>query len=199
MMVWQDFFVRNILITHNTPGSSQQQYGGYVQARSEEAPDPFRGAHSSLAQCIVEVHERARVLFPLRKPCQCSGSVPKECPPSHFWMPPPQVSPQQEPVLPPEAPSVRTDMLHVHPPSAYGSQVSYHRSYDPHHELPVNGPPRPLVGLYSNRVLPLDGPALPPPSMLSTLSQDSKMAVVGSLNFEFGTFNVEQAQLLAFF
>ena len=183
-----------ILRHTNDDGSSPQHYSGYVQPRSEEAPDPFRGSHSSLMQCIVEVHERARVLFPLRKPCQCSANVPKECPPSHFWAPPPQVSPQQEPVLPPEAPSVRTDVMHV-PPSAYGSQVSYHRPYDSNHELPVNGQSRPLAGLYSNRVLPVDGPALPPPSMHSTLSPDSKMAVVGSLNFEFGAFNAEQAQI----
>lgn len=60
--------------------------------------DPFQHTHKSLAQCILEVHERARTLFPHRKPCSCSTRGPV-CPPSHFWAPPPIMN-VSEPVLP---------------------------------------------------------------------------------------------------
>ncbi|KAK2460473.1 hypothetical protein APHAL10511_007520 [Amanita phalloides] len=61
--------------------------------------DSFMYAHQSLAQCIVEVHQRAKVMFPMRKPCQCSATTAKSCPPSHSWSPPPKV-PYASPVLP---------------------------------------------------------------------------------------------------
>lgn len=35
--------------------------------------DPFMYTHRSLAQCIVEVHARARALYPNRKPCSCAS------------------------------------------------------------------------------------------------------------------------------
>jgi len=65
----------------------------------QEANDSFAYTHRSLAQCIVEVHQRAKALYPQRKPCKCSGSVTPSCPPSHFWAPPPNI-PQTAPVLP---------------------------------------------------------------------------------------------------
>ncbi|KAG7088270.1 hypothetical protein E1B28_012284 [Marasmius oreades] len=61
--------------------------------------DPFQHAHRNLKQCIAEVHERAKVMFPMRKPCQCSVPPPSACPPSHSWAPPPQLD-QSSPVLP---------------------------------------------------------------------------------------------------
>lgn len=61
--------------------------------------DPFMYTHHSLAQCIVEVHQRAKTLYPQRKPCSCSTSVSPPCPPSHFWAPPPNIT-QMTPVLP---------------------------------------------------------------------------------------------------
>ncbi|TFK69543.1 hypothetical protein BDN72DRAFT_840268 [Pluteus cervinus] len=62
-------------------------------------PDSFSYSHRSLSQCIVEVHQRARALFPMRKPCQCTNSVAVSCPPSHSWSPPPAVG-TIGPVLP---------------------------------------------------------------------------------------------------
>ncbi|KAF9453099.1 hypothetical protein P691DRAFT_801957 [Macrolepiota fuliginosa MF-IS2] len=37
--------------------------------------DPFLYTHQSLAQCIAEVHQIARTMFPLRKPCSCSSKA----------------------------------------------------------------------------------------------------------------------------
>ncbi|KAL0069882.1 hypothetical protein AAF712_003152 [Marasmius tenuissimus] len=60
--------------------------------------DSFQQAHRNLKQCIAESHERAKIMFPMRKPCQCS--VPTTpCPPSHSWEPPPPID-QSSPVLP---------------------------------------------------------------------------------------------------
>lgn len=88
--------------------SSDSSYdSGYSSAASNSshastpAPsnDSFNYTHRSLAQCIVEVHQRARFLFPMRKPCNCSQAVAVSCPPSHSWSPPPNIS-QASPVLP---------------------------------------------------------------------------------------------------
>ena len=61
--------------------------------------DSFAFTHRSLLQCIVEVHQRAKALYPQRKACKCSITVTAPCPPSHFWAPPPNI-PQTAPVLP---------------------------------------------------------------------------------------------------
>lgn len=61
--------------------------------------DSFQNAHRSLSQCISEVHDRAKLILPLRKPCQCSARAASACPPSHSWAPPPKLSPTV-PVLP---------------------------------------------------------------------------------------------------
>jgi hypothetical protein len=65
----------------------------------QEISDPFAYTHQGLAQCIVEVHQRAKALYPQRKPCRCSERVSPPCPPSHFWAPPPNI-PKTSPVLP---------------------------------------------------------------------------------------------------
>ncbi|KAG6916037.1 hypothetical protein DXG01_008760 [Tephrocybe rancida] len=70
----------------------------YVSPSPPPSADPFARTHRSLAQCIVEVHERARQMFPQRKPCSCTARA-ASCPPSHFWAPPPNI-PQTSPVLP---------------------------------------------------------------------------------------------------
>ena len=75
---------------------SHYQQASYQQ--QQPRVDSFASAHKSLAQCIVEVHERAKVMFPMRKPCQCSAAA-NPCPPSHSWSPPPKVS-FTSPVLP---------------------------------------------------------------------------------------------------
>ncbi|GLB45485.1 putative fungal specific transcription factor [Lyophyllum shimeji] len=72
----------------------------YVSPSPPPTADSFSRAHRSLAQCIVEVHERAKALYPHRKPCSCSVKAPTNCPPSHFWAPPPAPIPQASPVLP---------------------------------------------------------------------------------------------------
>jgi hypothetical protein len=62
--------------------------------------NPFEDCHRSLTQCIVECHDRAKYLFPQRKPCQCNvKSTSTICPPSHSWAPPPNLE-VSTPVLP---------------------------------------------------------------------------------------------------
>ncbi|KAG6810784.1 hypothetical protein H0H92_010351 [Tricholoma furcatifolium] len=79
-------------------GLSPMMASTYVSPSPPPSADPFARTHRSLAQCIVEVHERARQMFPQRKPCSCTQRA-AACPPSHFWAPPPNV-PQASPVLP---------------------------------------------------------------------------------------------------
>ncbi|XP_006462394.1 hypothetical protein AGABI2DRAFT_223664 [Agaricus bisporus var. bisporus H97] len=45
------------------------------ERRSPSVPpeDAFLYTHQSLSQCIAEVHQIARTMFPLRKPCNCSN------------------------------------------------------------------------------------------------------------------------------
>ncbi|RDB15331.1 putative transcriptional regulatory protein C1F7.11c [Hypsizygus marmoreus] len=80
------------------PGQQQQQT--YVSPSPPPASDPFARTHRSLSQCIVEVHQRAKAQFPNRKPCSCSKTTKTNCPPSHFWSPPPNIPQQTSPVLP---------------------------------------------------------------------------------------------------
>ncbi|KAJ3917468.1 fungal-specific transcription factor domain-containing protein [Lentinula edodes] len=61
--------------------------------------DSFQHAHPLLTQCIAEAHERAKIMFPMRKPCQCSVGNPTTCPPSHSWTPPPHID-LSRPILP---------------------------------------------------------------------------------------------------
>ncbi|KAJ7600808.1 fungal-specific transcription factor domain-containing protein [Mycena floridula] len=71
-----------------------------LQPLASSHGDPFSQCHKSLGQCIAEVHERAKVLLPLRRPCSCSDKNRNQpCPPSHSWAPPPPIS-QGSPVLP---------------------------------------------------------------------------------------------------
>lgn len=122
------------------------------QQNQQPSPDSFANAHRSLSQCIAEVHQRAMILFPSRKPCQCAqrtqASRATPCPPSHSWSPPPKLSPSQEmsPVLP--------DLYD-------GSML--------HGVLPGNGP-----GITAINV---------------GLNPASRMAVVESINFDFGALN----------
>ncbi len=66
-----------------------------------DTTDTFASCHHSLPQCIAEAHERAKLLFPTRKPCTCSSRAlaADPCPPSHSWAPPPQIN-TNKPVLP---------------------------------------------------------------------------------------------------
>ena len=178
--------------------------------RSYDQPrDPFAPAHSSLAQCIAEVHERAKIHFPLRKPCQCSASV-ANCPPSHSWAPPP-VLPNHHPVLPPEAPVLHSSngtYRHSHSNGEYdhrhgGGYSPGRRDPDSpsNHHNSSSMPSTWGQGLYGRNVLPNDSPALPlPPPISSTLSPASKMAVVDTLNFDLGAINSSSEQnWMAFF
>ncbi|TFK23392.1 hypothetical protein FA15DRAFT_670505 [Coprinopsis marcescibilis] len=190
--------IPTMILRHTNDDGPNKPSGTNGHAQKSDAPDPFANTHPSLAQCIVECHERAKILFPSRKACTCSGPVEKACPPSHSWMPPPQLSPHQKasPVLPPEAPSVRNAYYNGSntqpspPPYHHGGSMPYDR----------NGVSGNSSGLYSNRVLPIGGPALPVPPPISTLSPASKMAVVDTLNFELGALNVNtEHNWMAFF
>ncbi|KAL0961372.1 hypothetical protein HGRIS_006328 [Hohenbuehelia grisea] len=141
------------------PGSPQQQYQQHhsqqPQQQQEPEVDSFAHAHRSLSQCIAEVHQRAMILFPTRKPCQCSAKLATRdtpCPPSHSWSPPPKLSAAQamSPVL----------------PDLYSS------------------------GTWMYGVLPGDGPGVPGASVgLNAISPSSRMAMVDTLNFDFGALN----------
>ncbi|KAF9071213.1 hypothetical protein BDP27DRAFT_1219369 [Rhodocollybia butyracea] len=61
--------------------------------------DSFKNAHTVLTHCIAEAHERAKIMFPMRKPCKCSSPNPSDCPPSHSWSPPPPMN-YSRPILP---------------------------------------------------------------------------------------------------
>jgi len=187
--------------------NQQSQQGQEPQAQS----DSFALAHRSLAQCIAEVHERAKALFPLRKPCQCSAAVAKNCPPSHSWSPPPSIPSHSSPVLPEVPPALSFNRMSPAPGSfnkmtndirSTGMMSSSH-AYSPiqsHLSHGLYGMQQGTYGdgIYSNTVLPLDGPAIPSPPL--TLSPSSKMAVVDTLNFELGALNSSSDQnWMAFF
>ncbi|KAF9523895.1 fungal-specific transcription factor domain-containing protein [Crepidotus variabilis] len=177
----------------------------YMQSQQLSPPpqqsDTFAQAHQSLAQCIAEVHQRAKALFPLRKPCQCSSSVKKSCPPSHDWSPPPAISNQSAPVLPEVPPP-----LHFMPPAEAGyvglpthAAANHDYSRQPIRSSQTHYGTMSLYGegLYTNTVLPVNGHAIPSPN---TLSPTSKMAVVDTINFELGALNSNNDQnWMAFF
>jgi len=185
-------------VKHN--GQQNQYYDGQQpQTQAQTQSDSFMRSHRSLAQCIGEVHQRAQALFPLRKPCQCSSKVAQSCPPSHSWSPPPNIPSQSSPVLPPSTmPFSRMPPS----PSAFSGGIGIGdtngtpRTYSP----VTNGHQWQGIynmgeGIYSNTVLPLDGPPIPPP-----LSPSSKMAVVDTINFELGALNSNTDQnWMAFF
>jgi hypothetical protein len=54
----------------------------YAQAFMKTKPerDAFDDAHPALAQCIHEVHQRALILVPMRKPCMCAAHRPAPSP-----------------------------------------------------------------------------------------------------------------------
>jgi hypothetical protein len=63
-------------VTHfNQPGGICQASSS--QGRTLPVPDPFARAHRSLAQCIHDVHERAKAAFPnpSRNHCRCHSST----------------------------------------------------------------------------------------------------------------------------
>jgi hypothetical protein len=82
-----------------TSGRSGAASFTQLENQHQGTQDPFAYTHHSLAQCIAEVHQRAKTLYPKRKPCKCSVTVDPPCPPSHFWAPPPNI-PHTSPVLP---------------------------------------------------------------------------------------------------
>ncbi|KDQ25531.1 hypothetical protein PLEOSDRAFT_1097493 [Pleurotus ostreatus PC15] len=140
------------LALRHTLSDDPVQEATMQQQNQQPSPDSFTNAHRSLSQCIAEVHQRAMILFPSRKPCQCAQRTQARratpCPPSHSWSPPPKLSPSQEmsPVLP--------DLYD-------GSML--------HGVLPGNGP-----GITAINV---------------GLNPASRMAVVESINFDFGALN----------
>ncbi|THV03887.1 hypothetical protein K435DRAFT_650368 [Dendrothele bispora CBS 962.96] len=90
----------------------------YVPPPSSPVPsDPFLYTHSDLRRCISEAHDRAKVMLPMRNPCQCSVQAQQAsaCPPSHSWAPPPPLE-TTTPVLPPLHPDT-ANPLGFTPPS----------------------------------------------------------------------------------
>ena len=182
-----------IILRHITDEAQDfPEDGQPSRATSESSDDPFASAHPSLAQCIAEVHQRAKALFPLRKPCQCSPTLEKACPPSHSWSAPPDVS-QLPPVLPPEVP-----LSGLKKTSSATGGFGHGNVYQPGMLDDSSATSRPVFGegLYNNgTVLPGDGPPL---SM--TLPLSSKLAVVDTINFELGALSASSDQpWMAFF
>lgn len=110
-----------IVLRHITDDGSTEVEDFERRSPSQPADDPFMHTHQSLAQCIAEVHQIAKTLFPLRKPCNCANrgnskssaaspasavnvgvgkvshglqqvAIAETCPPSHDWSPPPIVN-----------------------------------------------------------------------------------------------------------
>ncbi|KIM35920.1 hypothetical protein M413DRAFT_32150 [Hebeloma cylindrosporum] len=193
----------NSQLTEIKQDSGQQnQYGKQPQTQAQTQSDSFLRAHRSLAQCIGEVHQRAKALFPMRKPCQCSSKMAQSCPPSHSWSPPPNIPSQTPPVLPP---SMMSFMRVTPSPHEFSGGIGIDndtngtpRAYSPiTNGQPWQGMHNVGEGIYSSTVLPLDGPPIPPPP---TLSPTSKMAVVDTINFELGALNSNADQSwMAFF
>ncbi|KAF8904123.1 fungal-specific transcription factor domain-containing protein [Gymnopilus junonius] len=174
------------------------------QADTKQQTDSFGRSHRSLSQCIVEAHQRAKALFPLRKPCQCSSTVAQSCPPSHSWAPVPRLPSQMSPVLPDipfvlSVPSMSPGPGGYSPAPQHASLNPASRGYSPATNIAQPSAYRAQSeGFYSHIVLPADGPSIPSPPL--TLSPSSKLAVVDSINFEMGALqsNSDQA-LMAFF
>ncbi|KAF9473435.1 hypothetical protein BDN70DRAFT_885835 [Pholiota conissans] len=192
-------------------GYQQQQYvqQQHQLKKRQSNSDIFVRSHRSLTQCIVEAHQRAKAIFPLRKPCQCSNQASQNCPPSHSWSPPPLIGSQSQtsPVLPPELPPSAMHFPRMSPgPAGFTATGSpapmMNREYSP----ASNSAPSPgyvaqqhsFEGIYTHQVLPSDGP--PVPSAGHTLSQNSKLAVVDTINFEMGALDSKGDQAwMAFF
>ncbi len=67
------------------PHPPQQQY-----APQKTQSDSFGRSRRSLTQCIIDAHQRAKSIFPLRRLCQCSAKVAQHFPPSRSWSPLPK-------------------------------------------------------------------------------------------------------------
>ncbi|KAJ3551627.1 hypothetical protein NP233_g13045 [Leucocoprinus birnbaumii] len=122
-----------IVLRHITEDGTTEAEDFDRRSPPEPVGDPFLQTHQSLAQCIAEVHQIAKTMFPLRKPCNCASrgnnlkataspapgasSAGKlnnanaaqqmqgvdACPPSHEWSPPPVIT-ASSPVLPDATP-----------------------------------------------------------------------------------------------
>jgi len=192
---------------YDDPNHGYNQEAQFSVQPTQQQSDSFNRSHRSLSQCIVEVHQRAKALFPLRKPCQCSAKVSQSCPPSHSWSPVPNIPTQTSPVLPPDLPFSMNNSGLQTASGAYSPSMSANlvlqtnsRGFSP----TMNGSQNMIHGnqtssngegiYYSNTVLPADGPAIPSPPV--TLSPTSKMAVVDTLNFELGALQSNSDQNL---
>lgn len=188
--------------------TNPNQYSRHYTPVASQTPtsDSFVKSHQSLTQCIVEVHERAKALFPLRKPCQCSAKISQSCPPSHSWSPVPNMATSQtSPVLPPDAIPFPTNAPRMSPvPNSFSAIAASMDMSTPRYPSPRQATGRPSgyfgtpsnsgEGFYSNTILPSGGPAIPP------LPLTSKMAVVDTLNFELGALQANSDQnWMAFF
>ncbi|KAF9561088.1 hypothetical protein CPC08DRAFT_689382 [Agrocybe pediades] len=193
---------------YDDPNNGLNPQNHFPQQTTQQQSDSFVRSHRSLSQCIVEVHQRAKALFPLRKPCQCSAKVSQNCPPSHSWSPVPNIPSQTSPVLPPDLPFSMNGSGMQNAPGTYSPDISANQSLAPHgsrgyspavngsHNMAHGNQPSSGEGIYSSTVLPVDGPAIPSPPV--TLSPTSKMAVVDTLNFELGALQSNNDQNLSF-
>ncbi|KAF5361068.1 hypothetical protein D9756_004648 [Leucocoprinus leucothites] len=62
-----------IVLRHITEDGSTETEDFDRRSPPEPVGDPFLQTHQSLAQCIAEVHQIAKSMFPLRKPCNCAN------------------------------------------------------------------------------------------------------------------------------
>ncbi|KIL59222.1 hypothetical protein M378DRAFT_1018412 [Amanita muscaria Koide BX008] len=94
--------IPNVLKHHFEDCISEGEDRRYHQGYAHRT-DSFAYAHPSLAQCIVEVHQRTKELFPMHKNCQCQDA--KRCP-SPSW-----VSRASLPHVTPVLPSLTSPVL----------------------------------------------------------------------------------------
>lgn len=169
-------------------------------SREPTTRDPFVNTHPSLAQCILEVHERGKSLFPLRKPCQCGDYVAEECPPNlPSWMPDSTPSsftiPQPSSAPPESSTGVRG---HYGTGPMYAPTPGYRHVMEGMNTMALPaGNPRttnfsvaPSTGLYSSRVLPVDSPVLQLQLPISTQAVSS-MEVTDMPTFDLAALSVE--------
>ncbi|KAF5382310.1 hypothetical protein D9757_008470 [Collybiopsis confluens] len=118
--------------------------------------DSFKNAHPVLTQCIAEAHARASIMFPMRKPCQCSNvkmmkkkepvgrfgsgsssspspspssSSSLTCPPSHSWTPAPAMDVGgSDQLLPDVYPDIANPLKFNDAPSVMSNRPPFYHS-----------------------------------------------------------------------